>query len=119
MPGKKDLVKDSDRFSIIVPDLKHCYVCGTDKDIHLHEVYGGHNRAKSKEDGMVIPLCGSHHNLSNQGIHFNKQLDEKIKKQAEKIWIRTYCDDELTPEEKVEKFIGRYGINYLDENEVV
>ena len=81
-----------DRYSIIVPNFKHCYVCGTDKDIHIHEVFfGSANRKKSIEDGLCVPLCGAHHNLSNMGVHFNKQLDEKLKKQAEKIWIKTYC----------------------------
>ena len=119
MSGKRDKIKDSERTSIVVPDFKHCYVCGTDRDIHLHEVfYGSSNRKKSKEDGCVIPLCGIHHNLSSQGIHYNKILDEKVKKQVEKIWIKTYCDNSLSPEDKIEQFIKRYGINYLDEDEL-
>ena len=108
-----------DRYSIIVPNFKHCYVCGTDKDIHIHEVFfGTANRKKSIEDGLCVPLCGAHHNLSNMGVHFNKQLDEKLKKQAEKIWIKTYCVPELSAREKIEVFIKRYGRNYLEEEEV-
>ena len=119
MSGKKDKIKDSERTSIITPDFKHCYVCGTDRDIHLHEVFfGSSSRKKSKEDGCVIPLCGPHHNLSSQGIHYNKALDDKVKKQAEKIWIKTYCDKDLTPEEKIERFIKRYGQNYLNEEDL-
>lgn len=110
--GMANKVADKDRYSIIVPSLKRCYVCGTDKGIHLHEVfYGSRNRQKSIQDGLVVPLCGLHHNLSNMGVHFNKQLDEKIKQQAEKIWIKTYCDSE---EDGIEKFIKRFGRNYLD-----
>ena len=119
MSGKRDRVKDNERTSIIVPNLNKCFVCGTDKDIHLHEVfYGSSNRKKSKEDGMVIPLCGPHHNLSSNGIHYNKILDEKVKKQAEKIWIKNYCDEELSPAEKINSFIKRFGINYLEEDEL-
>ena len=118
MAGKKDKVKDNQRSSILVPDLFHCFVCGTTENIHIHEVFGGANRSKSKEDGMCIPLCGHHHNLSNAGIHFNKTLDEYVKKQAEKVWIETYADDEETKQEKISKFISRYGRNYLDEEEL-
>lgn len=117
MSGKKDKIKDSERFSII-SDLTKCYVCGTDKNIHVHEIFGGQNRAKSKSDGMCLGLCGPHHNLSSQGIHYNKALDDKVKKQAEKIWIKTYCDKDLTPEEKIEQFIKRYGQNYLNEEDL-
>ena len=113
MASKRQKIADKDRYSIIVPDFKNCYVCGTDRDIHLHEVfYGSANRQKSISDGLVIPLCGPHHNLSNAGVHFNKALDLKLKQRAEKIWIRTYCDSE---EDGIEKFISKYGRNYLDE----
>ena len=101
-----------DRYSIIVPNFKRCYVCGTDKDIHIHEVfYGSANRKKSIADGCCVPLCGMHHNLSSAGVHFNKALDLRIKQQAEKIWIKTYCTSE---DDGIEEFIKRYGRNYLD-----
>ena len=91
---------------------KCCYVCGTTSNLHLHHIfYGTRNRQKADEDGMTIWLCGPHHNLSTNGVHFNKKLDTKIKQQAEKIWIKTYCDSE---EDGIEKFIKRYGRNYLD-----
>ena len=118
MAGKKDKVKDKDRFSIVIPGLRKCYVCRTTEDIHLHEVFGGSNRAKSKEDGCVISLCGNHHNMSKAGIHFNKGLDEHVKQQTERIWIETYCDDSMSKEEKINAFIKRYGINYLEEDEL-
>jgi len=111
MSSKRQKIKDEDRYSIIVPDFKHCYVCGASGDIHLHEVfYGSANRQKSISDGCVIPLCPAHHNMSSQGVHFNKALDNRIKQQAEKIWIKTYCDSE---EDGIEKFIRRYGRSYI------
>ena len=112
--GKRDKIKDKDRFSIIMPGLKRCYVCGTTENLHLHEVFGGSNRAKSKEYGLVIALCGPHHNMSNSGIHFNKALDEHVKKQAEKYWIMENCDESLSEEEKIQEFIKVFGKNYLD-----
>ncbi len=111
MASKRQKIKDEDRYSIIVPDFKHCYICGASGDIHLHEVfYGTSSRVKSIEDGCVIPLCPRCHNMSNFGVHFNKALDNRIKQQAEKIWIKTYCDSE---EDGIEKFIRRYGRSYI------
>lgn len=107
------------RYSLLVPNLNTCFVCGASDKVHIHHVFFGNaNRQKSEEDHMIIGLCPYHHNMSNNGIHFNKQLDNYVKKQAEKIWIINYCDSSLTNEEKIQKFIDRYGINYLEEEEL-
>lgn len=102
----------ADRYSILVDNFNKCVVCGTTKDIHIHEVfYGTANRKKSIEWGCCIPLCGYHHNLSNQGIHFNKNLDLYWKQYAEKKWIETNCTSE---QDGIEEFIRIFGRNYLD-----
>lgn len=115
MASKKDKVKDKDRFSILVPSLDRCSLCGSTDRVAIHEVFYGSNgnRSKSKEDGMCIPLCASHHNMSNFSVHFNKDLDLKVKQNAEKIWIETYTDKELDYDSRIQKFIDRYGRNYL------
>lgn len=50
--------------------------------------------------------------MSNAGVHFNKQLDTKLKQQAEKIWIETYASD-LPEDKQIKAFLKRYGRNYL------
>lgn len=107
------------RYSLLVPNLDTCFVCGTSDKVHIHHVFFGNaRRQKSEEDHMIIGLCPYHHNMSKDGVHFNKQLDNYIKKQAEKIWIANYCDDSLSSVDKIQKFINRYGINYLEEEEL-
>ena len=93
------------RFSIL-QEKKECYVCHTRISLHIHEVYFGKNRQKSIEDGCCIYLCGTHHNLSSQGIHFNHNLDIKVKQVMEERWIEYYGKTK-------EDFIKRYGKNYL------
>lgn len=116
MASKKDKVKDSERKSIIVPYLDKCMICGSSDRVAIHEVFfGAANRKKSKEDYMCVPLCYYHHNGSNFGVHFNKDLDNKLKVQAEKIWIDYYTDSTLLYEKRIKLFIDRYGKNYLDE----
>ena len=93
------------RFSILQKEKK-CYVCNSTYNIHTHEVYFGKNRQNSIEDGCCIYLCGDHHNQSNKGIHFDHNLDLKIKKIMEQKWLEVY-------NKTIDDFIERYHHNYL------
>lgn len=94
-----------DRFSIL-QDKKECIVCGTTQNIHIHEVFFGRNRKKSIEDGCCVYLCAKHHNMSDEGVHFTKQLDNSLKKVMQIAWCKHYNKD-------VDDFIKRYGRNYI------
>lgn len=91
---------------IVFPMTPVCALCGSKSKVATHEIfYGTANRKKSIEDGLVVNLCGDHHNLSSNGVHFNKELDLELKQKAQKTY-----------EEKLgsrEDFIKRYGRNYL------
>lgn len=93
------------RNSIIVEDLKHCLVCGTSFNIHIHHcIYGSANRKKSEKYGLIVPLCAKHHNMSNEGVHFNKELDIKLKQLAQKRFMEVYPN---------ENFLDIFKRNYL------
>ena len=93
---------------------KRCFVCGTTNDLHIHHIFEGTaNRKKSEEDDMKIYLCGYHHNMSNAGIHYNKELELKVKKLAQQVWMKQFVPN-LPLEDQIEAFIKRYGRNYLD-----
>ena len=65
----------------IISNNKRCIVCGTTKNLHRHHIYyGTGNRRQSEKFGCWCYLCGNHHNLSNEGVHFNSDLDEAIKR---------------------------------------
>ena len=67
---------------------KECFVCKTTYGLHDHHiVYGTANRKKSEEYGFKVWLCGRHHNLSNEGVHFNRELDLKLKRIAQEKWL--------------------------------
>lgn len=93
------------RYSIVQKETK-CYVCGTSQNIHIHEVFFGKNRQKSIEDGCCVYLCGKHHNQSNEGVHFNHNLDLELKQTLERKWIEYY-------NKTIDDFIERFGRNYL------
>lgn len=78
---------------------------------HKHHIMGGAYRKKSDEDGLVIFLTPELHNMSNQGIHFNKWFDNYAKKEAQKKWMEYY-------NKTVDDWVARYGHNYLGDDEI-
>lgn len=68
----------------VLQKKKMCWVCGTTYNLHDHHVfYGTSNRKQSEKHGMKVWLCGPHHNLSNEGVHFNKEFDRELKRYAQ------------------------------------
>lgn len=94
------------RFSILQDfNNKQCLVCGSTKDLHIHEVFfGTANRKQSIKYGCCVCLCAKHHNTSNEGVHFNKELDAQLKKMMQQRFIEVYPNL---------NFITIFGRNYL------
>lgn len=98
---KKQVKLENSRFSIITNDLKHCYIC-TERGIKnvlkddLHEVYGGSNRKRSIENGLVVPLCRKCHE------------DYTVLK-----WLKKFTQLEFEETHTREEFIALIGKSYL------
>lgn len=93
------------RFSILQDEMTECYFCGTTKNLHIHEIfYGTANRQKSIKYGCCVSLCVIHHNLSNNSVHFNKDMDLNLKRAMQKRFMQVY--PELN-------FIKIFGKNYI------
>ena len=90
----------------ILQNEKECYVCKTTKGLHLHHGFFGPNRKISDKYGLVVWLCGKHHNLSNEGVHFNPELDRAIKQELQRKFEETHTR---------EQFMAIIGRNYLDD----
>lgn len=72
--------------------------------LHSHHIFGGPNRKWSEKYGLKIWLCPEHHNMSDNGVHFNKALDLQIKQIAQREFEDTYTREE---------FMRIFGKNYL------
>lgn len=95
------------RYSIITDKLEECYVCKTTHNIHKHEIFfGTGKRQLSIKYGLVVPLCGRHHNLSNAGVHFDSMLNEKLHKIGQEKAMKHY-------EWTTKDFIRIFGRSYL------
>lgn len=90
--------------SALVENLYFCAECGSNNTAVHHVFYGTANRRLAQEDGYIIGLCPRHHNMSDEGIHFNPQLDIKWKRYAQHHFERTHSREE---------FIARYGKSWL------
>ena len=75
--------------------------------LHRHEVFfGTANRQKSIKDGLVVFLAPEMHNMSNRGVHFNREFDLFLKRIGQQAWMDYYG-------KTTEDFIQEYGRNYL------
>lgn len=89
----------------VIQGKKECYVCHATLNLHEHHIfYGTSNRKKSEKYGLKIWLCARHHNLSNEGVHFNKELDISIKRMAQSKFEENHTRHE---------FIRIFGKSYL------
>lgn len=97
------------RFSLLTDDMETCYVSGATNNIHIHEVfYGTANRTKSIEYGCCVPLTACLHNMSDKGVHYNKTLDMRLKREMQKAFEEKYSH---------EKFMEVFHRNYLENND--
>lgn len=89
----------------IVSNERECFVCGFTYNLHRHHIYFGAGRRQlSEKYGCWCYLCARHHNLSNAGVHFNKELDTRLKEFTQKKFIENYPDLD---------FLKIFGKNYL------
>jgi len=80
-----------------------CWVCGTDKGLQCHHIFGKYNRRHSTEDGLMVWLCMEHH-TGRMGVHQNRELMDELRRYGQTIYEREHTREE---------FMQRYGKNYL------
>lgn len=88
----------------IIQEEKECYFCHTSLNLHEHHIYFGKNRKNSEEQGFKVWLCARHHNMSNEGVHFDRAKD---------IYLKQLCQSVFEQSHKREEFMKLIGKNYL------
>ncbi len=93
---KKSIMPEDDRWLILdFPGL------------HKHHIFGGANRKLSEQDGLFIYLPPELHNMSDKGIHFDKEFMQYAHDVGRETWKKYYNKTE-------EEFIARYGRSYRE-----
>lgn len=91
----------------IVSNERECFVCHDTRTLHKHHIYGGiGRRSKSEELGCWVYLCPFHHNASDNGVHFNHELDLRLKQICQRLFEETHSRAEFR------RYFGR---SYLEE----
>lgn len=75
-------------------------------DLHRHEIFFGGNRQKSIDYGLVVFLTPKMHNMSNAGVHFNREFDLELKRLGQQAAMDYYGWD-------IAQFRAIFGRNYL------
>lgn len=89
----------------IMHATKECYISGKVFALHKHHIfYGTANRKISEREGFWVWLAPEWHNMSDYGVHFNKQLDLKLKQECQRKYEETHSREE---------FMNLIGRNYL------
>lgn len=94
--SRKQAKKERNRYSILTDNLDRCFICGAAK-CDFHEVFGGMNRSKSMEHGLVIPICrGEHSNIRNY-----------------EDWLHRIGQKKFEETHTREEFIKEFGKNFI------
>lgn len=90
---------------------KECYLCRklfneeNTHDLHSHHIlYGNARRSNSEKYGMKVFLCAPHHNMSDEGVHFNSRADMLLKQEAQRFFEANIG----TREQFIELFMKSY-----------
>lgn len=79
----------------ILQDEKRCFVTGREHGLHKHHIYQGFNRKHSEEHGFYVWLVPEYHNMSNKGVHFDKDFDTYLKKLCQAEFEKTHTREEF------------------------
>lgn len=88
----------------LISDDKQCWIC-ENREVEKHHIYGGPNRNLSEKYGCFVYLCHNHHTGTNEGVHFNHDLDLLLKMTTQREWEKRYGNRE--------DFIKTFGRSYL------
>lgn len=99
--SRKRTTKSADS---IMQNGKECFITGDKNGLHKHHVFQGSRRKASDEWGCWVWLRADWHNLSDYGVHFNPDLDRRLKQQTQEKFEALYGHD---------KFMEVFGKNYL------
>jgi hypothetical protein len=87
----------------IMQSENRCYVCGGERDLEEHHIFGGCRRKQSEKYGLKVKLCKIHH-TGSQGVHFNSRLMSRLHQDGQKTFQKAFTNLD---------FMQVFGKNYL------
>lgn len=86
----------------ILDDGTRCYVCGSTVGLEVHHIYYGNPLRKiSDKHGFKLSLCPKCHRDTKVGVHGNRELDLKLKRDCQRKYEEKHSREDFI------KIIGR------------
>lgn len=90
----------------ILSNERECYICHSPFNLHRHHIFHGSARRQTSErEGCWVYLCAYHHNLSDDGVHFDHELDLSLKRECQRAWEARNGGRK--------RFMDVFGVSYL------
>jgi recombinational DNA repair protein (RecF pathway) len=80
-------------------EIKYCSECGTSYAETHHIIYRRHCKSLENCKLNLIDLCYTHHRDHKEGVHFNKELDNRLKLEFQNKLEMLFNKEYLTREE--------------------
>ena len=92
--------------------MRTCWLCGkngADEPLDRHHLFGGGNRRKSEQLGLVVDLChGSCHIFGERAAHRCREMAQALHEYGQRLAMERMGWS-------TEEFVREFGRNYLDE----
>ena len=110
-PEKKKRKKKKPGQQVIHQYPGTCYLCqmmdgdSRYKPTEVHHIFGGPNRSKSDQYGLVVRLCPYHHRTGGRdAVHTNAELADRLHRIGQIMYEQEHSREE---------FVQEFGKNYL------
>jgi hypothetical protein len=80
--------------SIIQTGEPRCFYCGSRVGLERHHVLGGPNRKWSEKYGLWVYCCNRHHTDTKEGVQYNRQMNQSLKRLAQIAFEARHSRDE-------------------------
>ena len=90
----------------ILQTEKDCFICGSQRWLEEHHVFGAGCRKLSEKYGLKVYLCHNCHNEPPNGVHFNAENSNELKAHAQEVAMEHYGWS-------IDEFRQIFGKNYL------
>ena len=80
----------------IMQDIRECYITGDNHGLHKHHIYFGNPNRRIREAwGFWVWLPWDWHNGAEYGVHFNRDLDLRLKRACQERFEENHTRDQF------------------------
>lgn len=79
----------------IMQNSRECYITGDTQGLNKHHIYGAGRRQAADKWGCWVWLRWDWHNGASYGVHFNHDLDLRLKRQCQEAFEKLHGHDKF------------------------